>query len=184
MNTTQIAQNDTDLSWAVGHLADARQRYEQAKAALDAKRAAWEAEHQAEFDDLAALKTQMERYDQVVRDQALEAFRATAEKKPHPAVEIKIVESPLFDTPLAEDWARRNMPGLFVFNSKAYGQILRAWHESKTLAGVLPPMPGRMEAEPKAYISSNLSNYLPVMSDEQPLPSTPFDTQELEPVQS
>jgi hypothetical protein len=165
--------NGHDLSWAVGHLAQARRDHAALKSELEWLRAEWERANERLIADLEAAETVKDEYDRIVRDMSAATYEETGEKKPHPAIEIKIVESPLFDTPLAEDWARRNMPGLFVFNSKAYGQILRAYHESKTLAGVLPTMPGQMIAEAKAYVSANLSSYLPapMIAEDEPIPA-------------
>lgn len=168
-----------DMSWAVGHLAETRQRYEQAKTSLDAKRATWEAEHQAEIDAVAAYKIQMERYEQVVRDQALEHFRATGEKKPHTAVEIKMWDEAQYNPAEAAGWCQFQMPALLVLDAKAYEKILRAVRDSKTLSDThLATMPGRVVDQPKVSIARDLSAYLPVLSFGK------VDTQMMEPVQS
>ncbi|MFA5379444.1 MAG: hypothetical protein WC455_27050 [Dehalococcoidia bacterium] len=166
--------NGHDLDWAVAHLADARQRHEAAKAKLDAAKAAWEAEHAAEIAETAQLKVLQERYDQVVRDQALEVFQQTGNNKPHAATEVKMWDVPQYAPNEAFNWCRSNMPALLVLDEAAYEKILRAVRASKTLTDThLATMPGQVIEQPKVSISRNLTAYVPapMIAEDEPIPA-------------
>ncbi len=160
-NKHQLVENVHDLSWIISRLALSRQTLDEKKDELARKRAAFDLENAQLIADIKAAQEDNDKYYRVACDFGAAEYETFGTKKPHPAIEIKIVETPLFNAPEAEDWARRNMPGLFVFDGKAYGKMLRVYHESKTLAAVLPTMPGEMIAEAKAYVSADLSEYVP-----------------------
>jgi hypothetical protein len=149
-----------NLEALLRELAGRRQAYEKAKAEVDAKREAWEAENQPLLLSALAHKTALEHAEATTRTAVEKHYEDTGESKPAPGVEVKIVEVPVFEPADAAAWARQYMPGLLTLDEKAYGKVLREVTNSKTLTAVLPAMPGLMVADAKAYIARDLSAYL------------------------
>ena len=167
-----MAENITDLTSYPGYetldvdgmlriLAKSRRAHEDAKAALDAARAEWEAAHADLIEQEAMERKRVTSLDEWIRSVVEDANRAgKLDAKPAPGLEIKSVEVPVFEPADAAAWARQYMPGLLALDEKAYGKVLREVTNSKTLTAVLPAMPGLMVADAKAYIARDLSTYL------------------------
>jgi len=145
----------------IRELAQARQSYEKVKAALDAERAAWEAQHADLIARVTAAKKTVAAAEETVRETARQAYESSdGTKQVHPAVEIKLFEVGIFDDAAAEAWARQHMPGLLVFDARAYEKVLREVKKSKLLAGVFATMPGQVITDAKPTIKRDLSTYL------------------------
>lgn len=159
-DTTEDTNATRSLETLLHELAEARAKYDAARAELDAKREAWEAQNFPLVDSVVQLKVALENAEATTRSAVEKHYEDTGESKPAPGVEVKIVEVPVFDTVDAAAWSRQYMPGLLTLDEKAYGKVLREVHNSKTLSAVLPAMPGLMVADAKAYIARDLSAYL------------------------
>lgn len=162
-DTTEDIEDTTatrSLETLLHELAEARAKYDAAKAELDAKRIEYETWNAPLIDSVAAHKTALDHAEKLAREAAERHYEDTGESKPAPGVEVKIVEVPVFEPVDAAAWARQYMPGLLTLDEKAYGKVLREVTNSKTLTAVLPAMPGLMVADAKAYIARDLSAYL------------------------
>lgn len=140
-----------DLNTMITTLARVQLDYTRAKDELDAKRAAWEAEHQTELDTLATLKDTAAKLNDAVRDAAVAEFSTTGNKKPHPAITVKMFTAYSYDEDVATAWALDNAPGLLVLNNKEYEKVLKT--------GALAGMPGTVDETPKATVARDLSEY-------------------------
>lgn len=159
-DTTEDINAQRSLETLLHELAEARAKYDAARAELDAKREAWEAQNFPLVDSVVQLKVALENAEATTRTAVEKHYEDTGESKPAPGVEVKIVEVPVFEPVDAATWSRQYMPGLMTLDEKAYGKVLREVHNSKTLSAVLPAMPGLMVAAAKAYITRDLSQYL------------------------
>lgn len=159
MTDTTVKPITTDLTAELAALAKARADYEAAKAVLDAQRAAWEAEHQAEIDRVATLKHELAAREESAREAALQRYGETLDTKPVDGVEIKLYDTVTVDPDAATAWARTHMPALLVLDMRAYEKVLREVRSSKLLSGLMT-MPGDVVKTPKATLARDLSMYL------------------------
>lgn len=154
-----------ELTQKLTELAQARAAHAVAKADLDAKRAAWEAEHADEIAAVKGLADTLSAAEDVARDAAHRYFIMTGDTKPVAGVEIKMVGIPIYDAGEAERWVRQNMPRLLSFSAGVYDKFLREVKASKVLTGQFPDLPGDMVDEPKPYLGRDLAAYLPAVAD-------------------
>jgi hypothetical protein len=158
--SNETSTDTLNLEPEVVALAQARAHKNALKKRLDTARTLWEEAYRGLMDEVEQAEVaEKEAYTRLAAS-TVALFEATGEKKSHPAAEVKIADEPVFNALEAADWARKYMPGLFVFDSKAYAKMLREYSASKVLREVLPGMPGEIVSAPKAYIKADLSAYL------------------------
>ena len=139
-----------------------RYEHQTVKAKLDALEAQFKAEHATLIAQVSELDDQAKAAETTLRTAALNAYHATGEKKWIDGVEIKLWDSAEYDPVEALKWCRGNMVALLELNTKAYEKVLRERTNNKTLAEVLPDMPGKVSDEAKPSIARDLAQYLPV----------------------
>ena len=154
-----------ELTQKLTELAQARAEHAVAKADLEAKRAAWEAEHASEIAAVREKADKLSAVEEAARDTATRYFVLTGDVKPVAGVEIKMVGEAIYDAAEAERWVRQNMPRLLGFSTNVYDKFLREVKASKVLSGQFPDLPGDMVDDPKPYLGRDLSAYLPAVAD-------------------
>jgi hypothetical protein len=154
------------MTEALADLAQKRQAYEQAKAALDAKRKAFDDEHRAEIEAVAEKKVLVDVVESAVRTQAVDCFKATGSTKPANGVEVKLWTVAVFDPDSAREWAMKNIPALMRLDEKAYEKLLKEVRDSDTLQALMGSMPGAITKDPRASIARDLSMYTALVTQE------------------
>ncbi len=89
-------------------LHQARKEHERAKAALQEKRDAWEAEHEDEIDEIDTIRLHVEFFDAAIREAALAQYEADPdrEKQVCPGVGIRVTTDYDYDAMVALEWAK------------------------------------------------------------------------------
>lgn len=167
--TTDTTVTATDaIPVALRRLADARRRVDRVETALTPLRLQledeldrltkdWEARHKALLDEQIAAEEAVAQAETDVRAMAELHFAETGEKKPAPGVQVKEFAVVAFDPTEGFDYALKYNLSLLRLDRKSYERALKEWNAED---GV-PPMPGTVTKEGRAYIDSNLDAYYP-----------------------
>jgi hypothetical protein len=134
-------------------LADARRAREQAKEDVDRIKA----EIEAQFGDalrrahevLEEASLAVAAIDEVTRAFAVDWFNATDDKKPHPAVTVKMYTILEYDPAVALDYCTKHLPKALRLDRRAFEKV----------AKVLEPDFVTFCVEPRATILSKLEEY-------------------------
>lgn len=100
-----LAAGGRSLADAVAELAHQRRAYHAESTALEVAQQAFTAQYEGLIRRVNDLNSQCGAMEKRVRAIAEMAFRATGEKHPHPAVEIKISKVVAYETAAALAWA-------------------------------------------------------------------------------
>lgn len=116
-------ETTTTLEMLVRVVAQARQDTAAAQAAVSQARHTFEAEHMPLFATLDAARTAQEQAESALREAVLAAFIATGNKRPHPAVGVRVYTRLVYDPAAVTAWARENMTPLLVLDTKRFEQV-------------------------------------------------------------
>lgn len=156
-----------NLEVLVSDLARARAEEAEADAEYKAALADFEAENAAVINRRKATKAAADAAYNALAGYGVKHYEATSERKPHDAVEIKLVSDFLKPGEAeARAWALANMPGLLSVNWKTYEALFLARGQNKAIDALLESMPGEVMMYAKAYIARDLSAYLPAQEPE------------------
>jgi len=100
---------------------------------------------------LAAAKENTLAADQGVRTSALQVYAETQDKKPHPAVPIKIYTVLQYEQQDAIEYAREHLPTALKLNTSTFEKV----------AKVVPLDFVTISEEPRATIARDLTAYMP-----------------------
>lgn len=123
------------------------------QAMLDARHAEFEEENADLIAELRARNEDLKRDDTIIRDQAVEEFKATGVKKLGGGVGIRETKRTEYNAADARAWAQEKRPDLIALDAKAYEKVLKS-------DGRDPSMPGNVVLVPSATIPTDLSAYL------------------------
>lgn len=108
--------------------------------------------------------------EEKVRDWAVEHYKNTGSKKPHPALQIRVTKAIVYATDKAMEWCEKNLPVAIkrTVDAKLFEKTVQS-------IGALPDFVIVTE-EPKATIATDLTPYLPeeTESPEWKLQDIPF----------
>lgn len=104
--------------------------------------------------DYKGTKMELEKLETEIRQEAEANFKATGEKNPHPAVEVKQVINLIVDEGKGLEYAKTSLPDALGLNRKIFDKVMKALPEEKLPDGV------KIEQVPKVYIDKDLSGYL------------------------
>lgn len=96
----------------------------------------------------------IETLESLIRDRALDCFSKSGEKKPHPAVSIRMRTVLSYDPDRALAWCKVYLPKALSLNRKIFEKHARAVAETHPVPFV------EIRKEPQATIARDLSRYL------------------------
>lgn len=139
-------------------LAIASKSASDAKAELDAMRQALEESDewqraQKRLDEAKELQDQLA---EDIKAGALDEYATTGDKKPHPAVQVKLFSKLQYDEQQAYEYCLDSLPQALKLDKRTFEQY------AKGVAKVAPVAFVETVFEPRAQIASDLSEYLPV----------------------
>lgn len=134
-----------DLMNQVRRLHEARERYADAKAVLDAAKYEWEQQHMAEIEEIAKAAGERDAIEGRLRTMAVAAYKETGERKPAPGVEVKMFDTIDYNREAAFEWAKEHGLALRL-DDAAFRNIAKAQK--------LPCV--RYGTEPKATVATDL----------------------------
>lgn len=145
-----------DIETKLEQLAEARNAWEQTKDELD-----WMLDNlkqKPEWIKLAELaesaRTQIEILETDLRTATLETYAETGNKKPHPALSVRVNTRLEYDPVLIRQWCIENLPQALTLDKKALEKY------AKGVADIAP-VPGlTITRQPQATIASDLTAYL------------------------
>jgi hypothetical protein len=148
----------TDL---LSQLAQARIEAKAVEEKLAALKKAFEEQNAELIAEVNAKDLALQEIDHAVRENVMDMYGLNGEVKPAAGVEVKQMDKADFVPDAARAWAISNVAALLTLDTKAYDKLLREVRSNKTLTAVFGSMPGEVVKEPKVYVASDLSAYLP-----------------------
>jgi hypothetical protein len=103
-------------------------------------------------DNITEANQQIDDLTKQLHELALNDFRATGSKKPHPAMGIRVSTKLVYDLGVALDWAKTNLPAALVLDTKTFEGFVKATTVPVTFVSVTET--------PTATIATDLSAYL------------------------
>jgi len=162
----EVAENSS-IPELIQRLAAARAEEAEADAEYKAALAEFETRNAAVINRRRNAKAAGDEAYRILVTAAEAVYEKAGDKRPHDAIEIKLVEK---FTPgpgdAARQWTVVNMPALLDLNTARYEALFRVREQNKALAGLLDTMPGEMVVVAKAYVKNDLSAYLPQPASE------------------
>ena len=118
-----------------------------------------------EYQELKAqfivVSEALENTDTNIRTSALEHYKASADKRPHPAIGIRLMTKCYYSEQLAVEWCKDNMPHALKLNKTMFEKHARAVSQTIPLEFV------EVATEPQVTISRDLSQYMEGNDDNQ-----------------
>ncbi len=96
--------------------------------------------------ELQRVQDAVEQREQMIHDEAVRLYQSTGEKKPHPAVSIRVFREPQYDEQTMRNWLMANAPTFLKIDAARL----------KKSAEALPDAPLTWQDKPVAYIASDL----------------------------
>lgn len=140
------------LDSAVTELASARVLEASVKALYNARLAAWQAANADLMADLDNARAAVAEAERAVRTATLDAYAQTGDKKPHPAVGVRLNKVICYDGDSARVWAMTASPMLLKLDAAAFDKAVRA--------GLVPVDIAQVDDVPQATIATDLSAYI------------------------
>ena len=100
----------------------------------------------------AREKAELQEKEAELRVAILLSYTEDGNKKPHPALGIRITKKLDYDPAYAEEWAHAHSPNLLMLDKKRFEKVLKA--------GGMPDFPATEHEKPTATIAKDLSEYL------------------------
>lgn len=115
----------TDLNSIVSDLAHAREVLAEAKNDLDALVAEFQSSDPYKYFSarVAEWRNFAESLDSEARRAALDAYRETGNKKPHPALGVRVSKAIRYDPEIARKYCLDKLPGLMVLDAKRFEKV-------------------------------------------------------------
>ena len=146
-NLTTTMMEDTELNALVQTVAQARRQTAQAQAALTTVRAAFEQQHAEVIAAVTAAQARLEQAEEALRQATLAAYAGAGNKRPHPAVAVRVMTRLVYDPEGITAWARENLPAILVLDVKTFERVA----QHLMVPGVT------VSAEPVATIAQDLT---------------------------
>lgn len=140
------------LDAAIRELASARGGLALCKIVVGDARARWEADNATMLAELKAAQEHVNEAERAVRIAGMAAYAQSGDKKPHPAVQIKLTKAVAFNEADARQWALDHIPTLVRLDTSAFEKVART--------GTLPKEVAQVEEVPQVTISTDLSAWL------------------------
>lgn len=102
---------------------------------------------------LSDANAQMDELDTQIRKLAIESFGESANKHPHPAIEIKEVSNLVYDDQLAIMWCMHHLPNALQLNRTLFEKHARSISDTSPIKFV------SIKQAPKAFINTDLSAF-------------------------
>jgi hypothetical protein len=77
-------------------------------------------------DNITEATNQIGYLTEQLHELALNDFRATGSKKPHPALGIRVSTKLVYEPVVALDWAKTNLPAALVLDTKTFEAFVKA----------------------------------------------------------
>jgi hypothetical protein len=148
-----IVDYDADLSLLAQFRkteTDARVKIKELQVALEAS-----PEYRSQLERMRESQDCGEKLANTIKANAVQEYLANDEKRPHSAVSIRLVTSLAYDALLAKVWCEHNLPTAIKLDCPLFEKHARAVADTQPLGFV------KIEKQPQAAISTDLSEYLP-----------------------
>jgi|GEM_PF-5228641 len=136
------------LNDLVIELAEARRSATESQQKYDEAFADWESANEQLVLRRDGDKAYASALEDELRAATAEYYKATGEKKPHPAVGIRVGKRAIYDPDEARRWAIEHADGLLTLDDKRYKKALRD--------GTLADMPGEVQEYVTVTISRDI----------------------------